>query len=95
MKSIIFYMGIFLISTICISIKSKYYEKGIAKYILLAIGLGIIVLIATIRYNVGTDFNNYLNLYNIYHFKPIAFMINNELEVGFMGPIKIDRKSVV
>ena len=56
--SLIFYIIIFIISSICIQI-GEYEKKN---RILIVIGLAIPIVVATIRYGVGTDYFNYLGI---------------------------------
>lgn len=62
-KSLIFYIILFSISTYFIFLSSKT-DKKLRKNVFVSIGLAIPILMAALRYNVGTDFSTYVNMYN-------------------------------
>ena len=62
-ESLVFYIILFSISTYLIFLSSKT-DKKIRKNICVSIGLAIPILMSALRYNVGTDFSTYVNMYN-------------------------------
>ena len=62
-KSLIFYIILFSISTYLIFLSSKTDKKA-RKKVFASLGLAIPILISALRYNVGTDFSTYVDMYN-------------------------------
>ena len=62
-KSLVFYIILFSISTYLIFLSSKT-DKKVRKKVFVSIGLAIPILMSALRYNVGTDFNTYVDMYN-------------------------------
>ena len=67
--------------------KQKYGKIKIIFYTI--IGLGILILISGLRYNVGTDYNNYLDYYIVYSVLDFKDIILNANELLFILVIKI------
>lgn len=62
-ESVVFYIILFLISTYFIFLSSKTNKK-LEKNVCVTVGLAIPILISSLRYEVGTDFNTYIDMYN-------------------------------
>lgn len=96
-NSLIFYIVSFIISSMIITkvgniYKSEDSNKNVNKIkiiIYTIIGLGIPILIASLRYNVGTDYRNYVDLYKIYSNLSIQETFSSNLEIFFLIIIKM------
>ena len=81
---IIYYAN--LITTTVLNYSSKLIENKYVKRILQIIAIAIPSIIAGIRYNVGTDFNSYVEWFNMFLTLPLDF---SKLNIGYNILIKI------
>lgn len=94
-ESLFFYIIMFIISAMIITKVGNLYKKkniknnNIKIIILTIIGLGIPIIIASLRYYVGTDYGNYITIYNNRKDIPLIELITGNWEVFFMIVIKI------
>lgn len=89
MESLIFYIVTFGISTFFIALVDFSEDKK-SKLIFSFIGLVIPILIFSLRYDVGTDYANYLNLYKRWSSLSIGDIIaKKNLEIFFIIIMKI------
>lgn len=96
LESLIFYVVTFIISAMIIARVGKMYkhQEEIKNFrfkiiILTIIGLGIPILISSLRYYVGTDYDNYLNLYNTTKNYSFLQIFKEGEEILFLIIIKI------
>ena len=95
-ESLIFYIVSFILAIFFIWQIEKIYKKEekqkndkakIAFYTI--IGLGILIIISALRYQVGTDYNNYLDYYIVYSVLDFKDIISYANELLFILVIKI------
>ena len=91
-ESLIFYISLFSISSMIIAHVGHIYntydnkENKIKLKIIIytIIGIGIPIFIASIRYNVGTDYVSYIEIYNRVKYYTIIDIINSNKEILFI-----------
>ena len=96
LNSLLFYITLFIISVLFIrkaeriSVKKEtIINSQIKVMICIFIGLGIPILIAAIRYQVGTDYNNYIDYYSVYSKLGLNEILKYANEFLFILVIKI------
>lgn len=90
MQGLLIYISAFLLSTFFMKLAEKSEENKIYRNFFLIISLGIPIIISALRYNVGTDYKNYISLYNKYATIPIknSFSVK-QIEIFFIIVCKI------
>ena len=89
MESLLFYIGTFSISTFFMTIADINKTKS-GKRLFAFLGLLIPIIIFGLRYNVGSDYESYMYMYNKYCGEPLKYLIfTRKLEIGFVFIIKI------
>lgn len=93
MQGLLIYVFGFSISVLLITLAEKNKDiksKKIYRNILIIIALAIPITISSIRYNVGTDYKNYVGLYNKYATTPLQnIFLVTEVETFFVLVSKI------
>ncbi len=93
MQGLLIYIFGFSISVLFIALAEKIKDiqtKKTYRNILIIIALAIPITIASIRYNVGTDYNTYVSLYNKYSLLDLKnIFLAKEVEVFFVLVCKI------
>ena len=64
-ESLLFYIITFVVSAIILNYAEKNKMKKELKILITLIGLSIPIVIGGIRYNVGTDYTNYIDIFNL------------------------------
>ena len=94
-QSLFFYIILFIFSAMIITKVGNLYKKentqkrNIKIIILTIIGIGIPIIIASIRYYVGTDYESYIGIYNIRKDLLLSDLITTNWEFLFNVIIKI------
>lgn len=96
LTSLIFYIIMFIISSMIIAKVGKLYRKKSTNkniklniFILTIIGLSIPIIISGLRYNVGTDYEAYVGLYNRYSDYTLLEILSTKTEFLFFVIIKL------
>lgn len=93
MRSLIFYITIFIIVTILTYKIEKEYKKENKRKVLIiffiVLIIAILTIIASIRYDVGTDFFNYIGTYEKYKTVEITKIFKLDIEITFALIAKI------
>ena len=94
-ESLLFYIVLFIISALMITKVGSWYRKGEYKdnktkiIILTTIGLGIPIIIAALRYEVGSDYESYINIYQNRMNYTLVEALTNNWEILFSIVVKI------
>lgn len=73
-QSLLFYLFTFIISTFLLVFSKKCIKNKIAKKIVLIISLLIPTIIAGIRYGIGTDYHNYIDIFRVVNSNEFSFL---------------------
>ena len=89
MGSLLLYIGTFITSTFFITL-AEINDKKNVKRLFSIVGLLIPIIMFGLRYNVGADYESYINLYNKYCNATLNYLIfTRKFEIGFSLVMKI------
>lgn len=89
MKSLIIYIVLFSMATYFVMLANISKNK-VNKILFTIIGLGLPIIMFSLRYRVGTDYDSYILLYNKYNDETLNYLIfSRNFEIGFSIILKI------